>query len=46
MVLKLKYEHVSVTSFSKMQVDLAAQVQNMKLLLMYMYTAQTLIEYV
>ena len=28
---KIKYEHIQLTSFSKMRVDLAAQVHNMKL---------------
>ena len=34
MVLKLKYEHIELTSFSKMRVDLAAQVSS---LILYLY---------
>lgn len=30
MVPKLKYEHIKLTSFSKMRVDLAAEVTNLK----------------
>lgn len=34
---KIKYEHVSLTSFSRMRVDLAAQVCSTINLLSYMY---------
>ena len=39
MVHKLKYEHIHLTSFSKMRVDLAAQVQHMGIANIFFFTS-------
>ncbi len=43
MVPKLKYEHIKLTSFSKMRVDLAAQVHRYVVLLLSCIPKQHLV---